>query len=112
MKKKTIVIGASDNPERYSYKAVQMLSQYQHPVVAVGLHQGRVNQVDIHTDRPQEQEVDTVTMYVGARNQPPYYDYILSLIHGGLFLIPALKIQSWSRKRKTKASMWCTDAHW
>lgn len=79
MKKKTIVIGASENPERYSYKAIQMLKQHQHPVVAVGLRKGEVNGTLIHEDRPLEEDVNTVTMYVGPKNQPAYYDYILNL---------------------------------
>lgn len=34
--KKTLVLGASDNPSRYSYLAIQRLRSHHHPVVAVG----------------------------------------------------------------------------
>jgi predicted CoA-binding protein len=34
--KKTLVLGASTNPSRYSYLAINKLSAYKHPVVAVG----------------------------------------------------------------------------
>ena len=37
MNKITVVIGASDNPERYSYKAVLRLQWNQHTVVPVGI---------------------------------------------------------------------------
>ena len=77
--KKTVVIGASANEERYSNRAVRKLKAYGHDVVAVGLREGEIDGVKIHADRPAEKNVDTVTMYVGAQNQPALYDYILSL---------------------------------
>jgi len=77
--KKTMVIGASENPERYSNKAIHRLVTYRHPVVAIGLRKGNVDGVEIITDRPQLQDIDTVTLYLNPRNQKPYYDYILSL---------------------------------
>ena len=36
MDKKTIVIGASPNPERYAYKAVRLLQEHGHTVIALG----------------------------------------------------------------------------
>lgn len=77
--KKTVVIGASVNPDRYANKAVRKLKSYGHEVVAVGLRGGEIDGVKIHTDRPREENVHTVTMYVGEKNQPPLYDYIFSL---------------------------------
>ncbi|HWJ27009.1 MAG TPA: CoA-binding protein, partial [Flavisolibacter sp.] len=35
--------------------------------------------VDIHKERVQEGDVDTITLYLNPTNQIPYYDYILSL---------------------------------
>ncbi len=77
--KKTVVIGASDNPARYSYLAVQKLSRYGHPVIAIGKKQGKVGDTDVITERPDEKEVDTVTLYMNPQRQKEYYDYILSL---------------------------------
>jgi len=77
--KKTVVIGASENPERYSNKAIHRLVSHQHPVVAIGLRKGNVDGVEIITDRPQMDDIDTVTLYVNPKNQEAYYDYILSL---------------------------------
>ena len=77
--KKTVVIGASVNPERYSNMAVRRLKQHGHEVVALGLREGDIEGVKIHTDKPAVENVDTVTMYVDPQNQPPLYDYILSL---------------------------------
>ncbi len=77
--KKTVVIGASPNPERYAYLATQRLRRAGHEVVAVGLRPGRVADVELRTDRPALTDVDTVTLYVGPHNQPAWRDYILSL---------------------------------
>jgi uncharacterized protein len=77
--KKTVVIGASENPERYAYKAVVSLSQHGQEVVAVGLKNGMILNTPVTSDKKFIPDVDTVTMYVGARNQPAWYDFILSL---------------------------------
>lgn len=77
--KKTMVLGASTNPSRYSYLAINKLSAYKHPVVAVGLREGKVGDVTIQTGQPKEDDIDTVTLYMNPTNQRPYYDYILSL---------------------------------
>lgn len=76
---KTLVIGASENPQRYSNMAIKSLLRHGKEVAAVGLKEGEVDGVKILTGRPAIENVDTVTMYVGPRNQPPFYDYILSL---------------------------------
>jgi predicted CoA-binding protein len=77
--KKTLVIGGSIKPERYSNKAIRLLRRYDHPVMAIGLREGKVKDVDIQTGRPDFRDIHTVTLYVGPRNQPPFYDYLLKL---------------------------------
>jgi predicted CoA-binding protein len=77
--KKTLVLGASDNPERYSYLAVKRLRGTGHPVTAIGLKLVRVGDVDIETEKKAFTGVDTVTLYLNAGHQKEYYDYILSL---------------------------------
>lgn len=79
MKKKTVVLGASTNPERYAFKAIEKLTAHQHPVIAVGLKEGQVGTVVIQKGFPLEKDVDTVTLYLSAANQKTYYDYILRL---------------------------------
>jgi predicted CoA-binding protein len=77
--KKTLVLGASTNPARYSYLAMNKLSSHKHPVVAIGLREGKVGDVEILTGQPRLEDIDTVTLYLNPTNQKPYYDYILSL---------------------------------
>jgi predicted CoA-binding protein len=77
--KKTVVLGASENPARYSYLAVEKLNRYGHPVVAIGNRPGKIGNTTIITEHPDEKEVDTVTLYLNPELQKLYYDYILSL---------------------------------
>ena len=79
MKKKTLVIGASLKPSRYSNIAIKRLVHHGQPTVAIGLREGEVEGVSIEKDRPQFEDIDTVTLYLSPARQPEYYDYILSL---------------------------------
>jgi predicted CoA-binding protein len=77
--KKTLVLGASENPSRYSYLAINSLRRHQHAVEAIGRKKGRVLDVDITTEKKPIETLDTVTLYLNPNNQKEYYDYILSL---------------------------------
>jgi uncharacterized protein len=79
MKNRTLIIGASENPQRYSYLAIRRLLSHNKEVRAVGLKKGAVDGVTIETGQPIYQDIDTVTLYVGANNQAPLFDYILRL---------------------------------
>jgi uncharacterized protein len=79
MQKKTVVIGASENPERYSYKAIIALQAHNHPVIALGMRSGDINGTEIRTDKPLVDDVDTVSIYLNPFNQKFWYDYIISL---------------------------------
>ena len=77
--KKTLVIGASDNPQRYSYLAMNRLRSKGHPVVAIGRKAVSVGDINIDTEKKPFPGVDTVTLYLNPGLQAEYYDYILSL---------------------------------
>jgi len=77
--KKTLVIGASENADRYSNKAIKALVSHGHEVVAIGLRKGEVAGVSFDTEKKAFENIDTVTLYVGPQNQPEYYQYILNL---------------------------------
>tara|TARA_R110002072_G_scaffold41085_3_gene115793 strand:+ start:28284 stop:28646 length:363 start_codon:yes stop_codon:yes gene_type:complete len=79
MNKKTLVIGASTNPSRYSYLAINRLVDRNHSVVAVGIKEGTVAGVEILTNKPHFEGIDTITLYVNSKNQVEYYDYIINL---------------------------------
>lgn len=77
--KKTLVLGASDNPSRYSYLAVQRLRNHGHPVVAIGRKATVVADVTVETEKKEFRDIDTVTLYLNPQHQREYYAYILSL---------------------------------
>ncbi|SDS30369.1 hypothetical protein SAMN04487764_1911 [Gillisia sp. Hel1_33_143] len=78
-KKKTLVLGASTNPSRYSNIAINRLVTYDQPVVAIGLRKGEVAGISITTALEDFPEIDTVTLYLNPKRQVEYYEYIISL---------------------------------
>jgi hypothetical protein len=79
MKKKTLVIGASLKPQRYSNIAINRLVNHNHDVVAFGLKEGTVAGIDIDTNLMPYKNVHTVTLYLNPERQKAFYDYIMSL---------------------------------
>ncbi len=79
MEKKTLVLGASLKPNRYSNYAVQRLVANAVETVAFGLRTGQISGVDIETTLVPYKDVHTVTLYLNPKRQIAYYDYIVSL---------------------------------
>ncbi len=77
--KKTLVLGASLNPGRYSNLAINRLVKHGNTVEAIGLKKGVVAGVDISTEKETFENIDTVTLYLNPKRQQEYYDYIISL---------------------------------
>jgi predicted CoA-binding protein len=77
--KTTLVMGATENTDRYSNRAIRSLRKYGHPVKAIGLRAGKVDDVIIEKGTPDFSDIDTVTMYLSEKNQKQYQDYIISL---------------------------------
>ncbi len=74
--KETLVIGASENLERYSNKAMKMLKSHGHSVLALGNREGEVDGIKIHKSANENWKPHTVTLYLGPRNQPNIYPLI------------------------------------
>ena len=77
--KKTLVLGATDKPTRYAFKAVQKLLAAGHEVVPVGHRAGAVAGIPIQTEAPTLPDIDTVTLYLNPQRQRAYYDYLIAL---------------------------------
>lgn len=79
--KKTAIIGATPNPSRYAYTAAHMLTEHGHPIVPIGIKSGTVAGQEILDlrEKPTLTDIDTVTLYIGPRHQPEWYDYIVRL---------------------------------
>ncbi|CAN5259638.1 CoA-binding protein [soil metagenome] len=109
--KKTVILGASDNPARYSYLALKKLTRHNHPVVAIGKAKGRVGDIPIITDRPVSADIDTVTLYLNPQNQKAYYDYILSLKPRRIIFNPGTEneeLEELAKKQGIKTMEACT----
>lgn len=74
-----MVIGASPNPARYSYKAVIELKNNGHPIVPLGIKKGDIDGVEIENGLPAHKNIDTISLYIGPFVQNGYKDYIINL---------------------------------
>ena len=79
MQKTTLVLGASDNVERYSNLAIKKLVAYNNQVIAVGRKKASVGNVSIETIFGNYENLDTITLYLSPENQKPYYNNILEI---------------------------------
>jgi len=79
MEKPTLVIGTSTNPGRYANMAIKSLVAKGFQVIAIGLREGTAYGVRIVKPFPEISGVDTITLYLGRKNQASYQVYILGL---------------------------------
>jgi len=110
-KKKTLVIGASENTERYSNLAVKKLVAHDHPVIAVGKRPGMIGDTAIITDKKMIDDIDTVALYLNPENQKPYYEYIISLNPKRIIFNPGTEneeLESLAEKKGIKTMEACT----
>ena len=77
--RKTLVLGGSTNPGRYSNRAIRKLLSHGHSVVSIGNREGTVADVSIEKGTPDFEDIHTVTIYLSAKNQQQYHDYIIGL---------------------------------
>lgn len=102
MSKYTLVLGATENPDRYANRAIRSLRRHGHNVMGIGLKEGRVEDVDIKTGKPEISGLDTVTVYMNAKNQEQYADYIFSLHPKRIIFNPGAENPSLEEKAKEK----------
>lgn len=97
---KTMIIGASTNKSRYSYKATRLLQRYNHEVIPIGIKKGEINGVKIINNKPYFDNIHTVTLYVGQNNQAEYYNYILKLKPKRVIFNPGTENSEFENKLK------------
>ncbi|MFZ1702972.1 MAG: CoA-binding protein [Saprospiraceae bacterium] len=76
MSKKTLILGASENPSRMSFTALIQLKQHGHEVIAVGSREATINDTPIHTHIPNIKNLDTITLYIRPEIQNTMMDDI------------------------------------
>ncbi len=111
MTKKTLVLGGSENPDRYGNKAIRALRSKGHPVVSIGNRRGQVLDVPIETTQQPLTDIDTVTLYLNPTNQEAYLDYILSLKPKRIIFNPGtenIKLEQMAEEAGIEAVEACT----
>ncbi|MEA5428155.1 CoA-binding protein [Arcicella lustrica] len=98
---KTLVVGASTNTERYSFKATKMLLAKGHEVELLGKRVGEIEGKEINTSNPDFKNIDTITLYVGPNYQPDLYDYLLGLKPRRIIFNPGTENEAFEEKAKT-----------
>lgn len=77
---RVVIIGASDNPERYSHQAQLLLRQHGHEVVPVHPKLAEIEGVPVVADVSAiSGPVDTVTLYVGPQISLTLKDKLIAL---------------------------------
>jgi predicted CoA-binding protein len=72
-----VVLGASNNPSRFSLLAVHNLMRAGHNVWPVGIKEVSVEGLDIITSHDPIPDIDLITIYINETHQPEWYDFIL-----------------------------------
>ena len=100
--KKTLVLGASEKTHRYSNRALRMLKEHGHEVIAVGNRKGNVEDTKIQLDFPLNTDVDTVTLYLNSQRQSNYEEAILELLPKRVIFNPGAENQIFMQKLEEK----------
>ena len=111
MSKKTLVLGASLKPYRYSNMAINRLVDQNHEVVAIGLREGIVADVPIVKGKPNLENIDTITLYMNPRRQVELYDYLLELNPKRIIFNPGtenMELMELAQTKGIKTEIACT----
>lgn len=109
--KKTLVLGASPNPSRYSFTAVRTLKNSGHEAIPVGVKDGQIEGIDIEKGLPEHEGVHTITLYLNPKRQEQYYDYILGLKPQRIIFNPGTEnpeLMQLARNNNIEVEMACT----
>jgi len=75
-----VVLGASNKPHRYSYKAIKRLKEYGHNIIPVHPKLTNIDGLSVITNLSDIHEtVDTLTLYIGADKSQFLIDEIIAL---------------------------------
>ena len=99
---KTLVFGASTNPLRYSYLAIERLKVYCHKITAIGGREVEVHGVQILIGHPEIEGIHTITMYMGEARQVEHEDYLLSLKPKRIIFNPGAENKSLYNRAKAQ----------
>ncbi len=98
--KTTLVVGASENVNRYSNMAMKLLKAYGHPVLALGKQKGDVDGIPIETlsNCFENSQIDTITLYLNPQNQIKYYQELINLKPKRVIFNPGTENEEFEQK--------------
>lgn len=107
-----VVLGASDNPDRYSYKAMKMLEQFGHRPILVHPSLKKIEEKEVYSSLKEVKgKVDTLTLYVNPKISSAMKGEIISLNPGRVILNPGTEnsdLESALKKAKIPFEHACT----
>lgn len=102
--RRTLVFGASTNPDRYSYRAIKRLSDHGHDVLAIGGRSGKVGDIEILTGHPELDNIDTITIYMNAYRLQEHEEYLLSLNPNRIIFNPGAENRHFAYKARAQGA--------
>ncbi len=102
MNKKTLIIGASTKPERYSNKAMKMLQEEGYTVIANSKRAGNAHGIDFDTKQMVHTGIDTISIYIGPQHQNEIMEYILSVNPKRVIFNPGTENAVFSKKLRAQ----------
>jgi predicted CoA-binding protein len=109
-KERVVIMGASNNPERYSHRALLLLQKHGHEVVPVHPKLAEIEGIPVVADVGLiSGPVDTVTMYVGAAISSGLQEKLFALKPGRVIFNPGAENASLADALQ-KAGIACENA--
>ena len=99
---KVLVIGASNNPDRYSFKAIEMLLEYNHQPIPFSQKKAEVLGLLIENEWGNWDGVNTVTLYLNPKLQYDYYQKIIELEPKRVIFNPGTENEDFASILKSK----------
>lgn len=77
--KKTLVLGASPDPVRFSNKMIKSLVRHGIDAVPLGIRKGEICGLEIISGKPDLKDIHTVSLYLNPEKQKEYLEYLIQL---------------------------------
>jgi uncharacterized protein len=101
-KKKTLIVGATDNPSRYAFMAAQMFDDRGMEFIPIGIKKGEVFGKEILDlrSKPELNGIHTITLYIGPAKQSEWIDYLIGLKPKRIIFNPGTENPDFFKKAK------------
>ncbi len=111
--KDIVVMGVSNNKNRSSYIATELLNKRGYHIHAFGAKESKSADIEIKKDVEKLQNVDAVSIFYSPEKQIEYYDYIIELDPKRIIFNPGTEnpeLEKIAEKNKIEVVKGCTIA--